>query len=128
MNCGSKECSIAVVTASESWCSLVPGNLVVSAFNLKIIVTVSSFHSDVWYRLFQGKGLSALHLLTRSLFFCVLWVATNYMLVYALGKLDATAVMALQASSASFVYLLSWVILHEQFVGIRVSIALFVTQ
>lgn len=79
-------------------------------------------YSDVWYRLFQGKGLSALHLLTRSLFFCVLWVATHYMLVYALGKLDATAVMALQASSASFVYLLSWVILHEQFVGIRVSV------
>lgn len=75
---------------------------------------------DVWYRLFQGKGLSALHLLTRSFFFCVLWVATNYMLVYALGKLDATAVMALQASSANFVYLLSWVILHEQFVGIRI--------
>ena len=77
--------------------------------------------SNVWYRLFRGKGLSLVHLLTRSFFFCVLWVATNYMLVYALGKLDATAVMALQASSANFVYLLSWVILHEQFVGIRVS-------
>ncbi|XP_054721386.1 putative thiamine transporter SLC35F3 [Uloborus diversus] len=71
-------------------------------------------------RLFQEKGLSALHFFIRSLFFCILWVATNYMLINALGKLDTTAVMALQASSASFVYLLSWVILHEQFVGIRI--------
>ncbi|KAG8192411.1 hypothetical protein JTE90_017946 [Oedothorax gibbosus] len=71
-------------------------------------------------RRFREKGLSALHFLTRSVFFCVLWVGANYMLIASVEKLDATAVMALQASSASFVYLLSWVILHEQFVGIRI--------
>ncbi|PRD26225.1 UNVERIFIED_CONTAM: thiamine transporter SLC35F3 [Trichonephila clavipes] len=71
-------------------------------------------------RRFRERGLSAIHFLTRSMFFCVLWVGTNYMLIYTIDKLDATAVMALQASRASFVYLLSWVILHEQFVGIRI--------
>ncbi|XP_015908781.1 solute carrier family 35 member F3 [Parasteatoda tepidariorum] len=71
-------------------------------------------------RRFREKGLSALHFLIRSTFFCVLWVGTNYMLISAASRLDATALMALQASSASFIYLLSWVILHEQFVGIRI--------
>ena len=35
--------------------------------------------------------------------------------------LDCTVVTALFAMNASFVYLLSWVILHQQFVGIRVT-------
>ncbi|GIX68220.1 putative thiamine transporter SLC35F3, partial [Caerostris darwini] len=71
-------------------------------------------------RRFREKGLSIIHFLTRSIFFLVLWVGTNYMLIYTIDKLDATAVMALQTSRTSFVYLLSWVILHEQFVGIRI--------
>ncbi|CAL1264931.1 unnamed protein product [Larinioides sclopetarius] len=71
-------------------------------------------------RRFRERGLSVIHFLTRSMFFCVLWVGTNYMLIYTIDKLDATVVMALQTSKASFVYLLSWVILHEQFVGIRI--------
>ena len=35
-------------------------------------------------------------------------------------NLDCTVVTALFATNASFVYLLSWVILQEQFVGIRI--------
>ncbi len=35
--------------------------------------------------------------------------------------LECTVVTALFATNACFVYLLSWVILHEQFVGVRVS-------
>ncbi|KAJ8917146.1 hypothetical protein NQ315_012638, partial [Exocentrus adspersus] len=52
--------------------------------------------------------------------FCILWVGTNYMYIYSLRILLATDVMALFATNVSFVYLLSWVILHEQFVGIRI--------
>jgi hypothetical protein len=42
------------------------------------------------------------------------------MYILSLKILLATDVMALFATNVSFVYLLSWVILHEQFVGIRV--------
>ena len=55
--------------------------------------------------------------------FCSLWVGTNWMYMHALSILDATDVMALFATNVSFVYLLSWVILHEQFVGLRVIAA-----
>jgi hypothetical protein len=59
--------------------------------------------------------------LTRCSLFCLLWVATNYMYIHSLRILLATDVMALFATNVSCVYLLSWVILHEQFVGVRVS-------
>lgn len=59
--------------------------------------------------------------LTRCSLFCLLWVGTNYMYIRSLRILLATDVMALFATNVSCVYLLSWVILHEQFVGIRVS-------
>ena len=57
---------------------------------------------------------------SRCLLFCFLWVGTNWMYMHALTILDATDVMALFATNVSFVYLLSWVILHDQFVGLRV--------
>ncbi|KAH0818491.1 hypothetical protein GEV33_004301 [Tenebrio molitor] len=58
--------------------------------------------------------------MTRCSIFCLLWVGTNYMYILSLKILLATDVMALFATNVSFVYLLSWVILHEQFVGIRI--------
>lgn len=71
-------------------------------------------------RTFQEKGLSFGKVFCRVAIFCALWVVTNYMYVQALRVLDATDVMALYSSSISFFYLLSWVILHEQFVGVRI--------
>lgn len=62
--------------------------------------------------------------LTRCSLFCLLWVGTNYMYIRSLRILLATDVMALFATNVSSVYLLSWVILHEQFVGIRVTMNL----
>ncbi|ROT61701.1 putative thiamine transporter SLC35F3 isoform X3 [Penaeus vannamei] len=58
--------------------------------------------------------------MTRCCLFCLLWVVTNYMYVYSLRILDCTDVMALYSAHVSFVYLLSWVILHDQFVGVRI--------
>ncbi|KAJ9582195.1 hypothetical protein L9F63_003461, partial [Diploptera punctata] len=65
-------------------------------------------------RNFRDKGFTAGDL------FCILWVATNYMYIHSLRILFATDVMALFATNVSCVYLLSWVILHEQFVGVRI--------
>lgn len=50
-----------------------------------------------------------------------MWIVTNFLLVFALRLLDTTDVLALYSAHVAFVYLLSWVILHEQFVGVRVS-------
>lgn len=71
-------------------------------------------------RTFRDKGFTASKFFTRSSLFCLLWVATNYMYIHALRILDATDVMVLYSSNVSFIYLLSWVILHEQFVGVRI--------
>lgn len=57
----------------------------------------------------------------RCTFFSLLCLLSNYMLIFSLRILDATIVMALVSTSVSVVYLLSWVVLHQQFVGIRVS-------
>ncbi|XP_050293334.1 putative thiamine transporter SLC35F3 isoform X4 [Anthonomus grandis grandis] len=69
---------------------------------------------------FRDKGFTAVRFMTRCSLFCLLWVGTNYMYILSLRILLATDVMALFATNVSFVYLLSWVILHEQFVGIRI--------
>jgi len=59
--------------------------------------------------------------LGRCSLFSLLWVLTNYLYVYSLTILGPTEVVSLFATNVTFVYILSWVILHEQFVGIRVS-------
>ncbi|KAJ1522009.1 hypothetical protein ONE63_002331 [Megalurothrips usitatus] len=69
---------------------------------------------------FRDKGFTPARFLTRCMLFCLLWVATNYMYIHSLRILLATDVMALYATNVTCVYLLSWVILHEQFVGVRI--------
>lgn len=69
----------------------------------------------------MDNGLTTIQFLGRCAFFSVLWIATIYGIVYALSNIDATVVMDLFACSATLVYLLSWVLLHQQFVGVRVS-------
>ncbi|KAL1123518.1 hypothetical protein AAG570_002595 [Ranatra chinensis] len=71
-------------------------------------------------RNFREKGFTTGRFMTRCCLFCLLWVGTNYMYVHSLRILLATDVMALFATNVSCVYLLSWVILHEQFVGVRI--------
>ncbi|XP_022250922.1 putative thiamine transporter SLC35F3 [Limulus polyphemus] len=65
-------------------------------------------------------GFTALQFFGRCSLFCLLWVVTNYMFVCSLRILDTTDVIALFSSNVSFIYLLSWVVLHQQFVGIRI--------
>ena len=83
--------------------------------------TPTSMISDS-LRAFRDKGLTSGRFLSRSSLFCILWVATNYMYVHSLSILLATDVMTLFATNVACVYLLSWVILHEQFVGVRVGL------
>ncbi|GFY72613.1 putative thiamine transporter SLC35F3 [Trichonephila inaurata madagascariensis] len=69
---------------------------------------------------YQDRGLSVGRFLCRCGTFTVLWVCTNYMFIYSLSLLDATDVIALYTTNVAFIYLLSWVLLQEQFVGIRI--------
>ncbi|XP_076672402.1 solute carrier family 35 member F3 isoform X2 [Andrena cerasifolii] len=69
---------------------------------------------------FRDKGLTGGRFLMKCSLFCGLWVVTNYMYIYSLRILLATDVMTLFATNVSCAYLLSWVILHEQFVGVRI--------
>ena len=72
-------------------------------------------HVLMLYTVFAGQFMG------RTFLFCLLWVATNYLLIRSLRALACTDVITLYSTNVAFVYLLSWVILHEQFVGVRVS-------
>lgn len=69
---------------------------------------------------FRDRGFTVGRFLNRCLSFCILWVIMTYILTLSIRSLLATDVLALFATNVASVYLLSWVILHEQFVGIRV--------
>ncbi|XP_066907120.1 solute carrier family 35 member F3 isoform X3 [Halyomorpha halys] len=69
---------------------------------------------------FRDKGFSFGRFMLRCGLFCTLWIFTKYVYINSLRILFATDVMALFATNVAFVYLLSWVILHKQFVGVRI--------
>ncbi|XP_022124831.1 putative thiamine transporter SLC35F3 [Pieris rapae] len=73
---------------------------------------------------FKEKGFTFARFLSRCSLFCLLWVVTIYMYTYSLKILLSTDVVALFATNVSCIYLLSWVILHEQFVGVRIVAAI----
>ncbi|XP_041760623.1 uncharacterized protein LOC121587682 isoform X3 [Anopheles merus] len=69
---------------------------------------------------FRDRGFTIGRFLNRCLTFCVLWLLTTYLYALSLKDLLATDVMALFATNVACVYLLAWVILQEQFVGVRI--------
>ncbi|KAL4716318.1 hypothetical protein ACJJTC_014798 [Scirpophaga incertulas] len=73
---------------------------------------------------FREKGFTFARFISRCGLFCLLWVVTVYMYAYSLRILLSTDVVALFATNVSCIYLLSWVILHEQFVGVRIVAAI----
>ncbi|CAH1776197.1 unnamed protein product [Owenia fusiformis] len=66
-------------------------------------------------------------LLGQLSLFCLIWTVTNYMYVRALNmyNIQPVDVVSLFATSPSFVYLLSWIILHEKFIAIRIVAVIF---
>ncbi|KAM3959738.1 solute carrier family 35 member F3 [Aphomia sociella] len=73
---------------------------------------------------FREKGFTFARFISRCGLFCLLWVVTIYMYTYSLKILLSTDVVTLFATNVYCVYLLSWVILHEQFVGVRIVAAI----
>ncbi|KOB77849.1 Uncharacterized protein OBRU01_00625, partial [Operophtera brumata] len=73
---------------------------------------------------FREKGFTFVRFISRCGLFCLLWVVTIFMYITSLKILLSTDVVALFATNVSCIYLLSWVILHEQFVGVRIVAAI----
>jgi solute carrier family 35, member F3/4 len=70
---------------------------------------------------FRDRGFTFGRYINRCVTFCILWVLATYLYMRSFNELMTTDVIALFATNVASVYLLSWVILHEQFVGVRVS-------
>lgn len=71
---------------------------------------------------FRDRGFTIGRFVNRCITFCILWVVATFLYMKSLNVLHATDVIVLFATNVASVYLLSWVILHEQFVGVRVSL------
>lgn len=78
-------------------------------------------------RNFRERGYTFGRFLYRCVSFCILWVASTYLYMKSLKVLYSTDVIVLFATNVASVYLLSWVILHEQFVGVRVVIIIIMS-
>ncbi|XP_038147334.1 solute carrier family 35 member F4 isoform X3 [Cyprinodon tularosa] len=60
----------------------------------------------------------------RTAPFSILWTLTNYLYLLALKKLTATDVSALFCCHKAFVFLLSWIVLKDRFMGVRIVAAI----
>uniref|UniRef100_A0A3Q2DJG8 Solute carrier family 35 member F4 n=1 Tax=Cyprinodon variegatus TaxID=28743 RepID=A0A3Q2DJG8_CYPVA len=72
-------------------------------------------------KLFGEDGMTLKLFVKRTAPFSILWTLTNYLYLLALKKLTATDVSAL---FCSFVFLLSWIVLKDRFMGVRIVAAI----
>lgn len=73
-------------------------------------------------KLFGEDGMTLKLFVKRTAPFSILWTLTNYLYLLALKKLTATDVSALYCCHKAFVFLLSWIVLKDRFMGVRVCI------
>uniref|UniRef100_G1K3K9 Condensin-2 complex subunit H2 n=1 Tax=Xenopus tropicalis TaxID=8364 RepID=G1K3K9_XENTR len=76
-------------------------------------------------RFFGDNGLTLKAFLTKAAPFGVLWILTNYLYLHAIKKISTTDVSALFCCNKAFVFLLSWIILRDKFMGVRIVAAIF---
>ncbi|KAF1375841.1 hypothetical protein PFLUV_G00224380 [Perca fluviatilis] len=70
-------------------------------------------------RFFGDDGLTPKVFLTKIAPFGLLWILTNYLYLQALRKINTTDVSALFCCNKAFVFLLSWIVLRDRFMGVR---------
>lgn len=110
-------------------CSLVLiGPRVIILKSFKIILhfqKVNSLHFGHAHReccrFFGDDGLTPKVFFTKVAPFGLLWILTNYLYLQALRKINTTDVSALFCCNKAFVFLLSWIVLRDRFMGVRVS-------
>lgn len=72
-------------------------------------------------RFFGDNGLTLKVFFTKAAPFGVLWTLTNYLYLHAIKKINTTDVSVLFCCNKAFVFLLSWIVLRDRFMGVRVS-------
>uniref|UniRef100_A0A4W6F2S6 Solute carrier family 35 member F4 n=1 Tax=Lates calcarifer TaxID=8187 RepID=A0A4W6F2S6_LATCA len=75
-------------------------------------------------KLFGEDGMTLKLFVKRTAPFSILWTLTNYLYLLALKKLTATDVSALYCCHKAFVFLLSWIVLKDRFMGVRIVAAI----
>lgn len=78
-------------------------------------------------RFFGDNGLTLKVFFTKAAPFGVLWTLTNYLYLHAIKKINTTDVSVLFCCNKAFVFLLSWIVLRDRFMGVRVSDSLFLS-
>ncbi|KAG8444543.1 hypothetical protein GDO86_009633 [Hymenochirus boettgeri] len=76
-------------------------------------------------RFFGDSGLTLKAFFTKAAPFGVLWTLTNYLYLHAIKKINTTDVSALFCCNKAFVFLLSWIVLRDKFMGVRIVAAIF---
>ncbi|GAB1599406.1 putative thiamine transporter SLC35F3 [Argonauta hians] len=61
----------------------------------------------------------------RTCAYCFIWAISNYSYIRALQHLDSVDIIALYSTNQSFVYMLSWIVLFEKFIAIRILAIIF---
>ncbi|XP_053568146.1 putative thiamine transporter SLC35F3 [Bombina bombina] len=75
-------------------------------------------------RFFGDNGLTMKTFFTKAAPFGVLWTLTNYLYLHAIKKINTTDVSVLFCCNKAFVFLLSWIILRDRFMGVRIVAAI----
>uniref|UniRef100_A0A8C9SBW6 Solute carrier family 35 member F3 n=1 Tax=Scleropages formosus TaxID=113540 RepID=A0A8C9SBW6_SCLFO len=71
-------------------------------------------------RFFGAAGLTVKAFLLKVAPFGVLWTLSTYLYLQALRRIPSTDAAALFCCSKAFVFLLSWIVLRDRFLGVRV--------
>ncbi|XP_078058937.1 solute carrier family 35 member F3 [Mustelus asterias] len=72
-----------------------------------------------------SEGVSLVRrLLKQTAPFSILWTLTNYLYLMALRNISATDASALFCCNKAFVFLLSWIVLKDRFMGVRIVAAI----
>ncbi|KAM9003074.1 solute carrier family 35 member F3 [Sarcophilus harrisii] len=75
-------------------------------------------------RFFGDNGLTVKVFFTKAAPFGVLWTLTNYLYLHAIKKINTTDVSVLFCCNKAFVFLLSWIVLRDRFMGVRIVAAI----
>ncbi|KAK6466320.1 putative thiamine transporter SLC35F3 isoform X1 [Huso huso] len=74
---------------------------------------------------FLGEdGFTLRVFLRRTAPFCLLWSLTTYLYMLALRRISTSDAAAIFCCNKAFVFLLSWIILKERFMGVRIVAAI----
>ncbi|KAJ8284608.1 hypothetical protein COCON_G00034580 [Conger conger] len=75
-------------------------------------------------RLFGDNGMTVRTVVVKTAPFGLLWTMTLYLYLQALRKLSTTDASALFCCNKAFVFLLSWILLRDRFMGVRIVAAI----